>query len=80
MINYADIKSANRNISRCDENNVDVIVIEVVVAAVAVVPSVVVVIVVVDVRMSVAFNPVENCLFTECAVYCKFVCLHFMDN
>lgn len=78
MINYADIKSANRNISRCDENNVDVIVIEVVVA-VAVVPSVVVV-VVVGVRMSVAFNPVENCLFTECAVYCKFVCLHFMDN
>lgn len=76
MINYADIKSANRNISRCDENNVDVIVIEVVVA-VAVVPSV---IVVVGVRMSVAFNPVENCLFTECAVYCKFVCLHFMDN
>lgn len=75
MINYADIKSANRNISRCDENNVDVIVIEVVVAAVAVVPSVVV-----AVRMSVAFNPVENCLFTECAVYCKFVCLHFMDN
>lgn len=75
MINYADIKSANRNISRCDENNVDVIVIEVVVA-VAVVPSVVVV----AVRMSVAFNPVENCLFTECAVYCKFVCLHFMDN
>lgn len=74
MINYADIKSANRNISRCDENNVDVIVIEVVVA-VAVVPSVVV-----AVRMSVAFNPVENCLFTECAVYCKFVCLHFMDN
>lgn len=74
MINYADIKSANRNISRFDENNVDVIVIEVVVA-VAVVPSVVV-----AVRMSVAFNPVENCLFTECAVYCKFVCLHFMDN
>lgn len=74
MINYADIKSANRNISRCDENNVDVIVIEVVVAD-AVVPSVVV-----AVRMSVAFNPVENCLFTECAVYCKFVCLHFMDN
>lgn len=77
MINYADIKSANRNISRCDENNVDVIVIEVVVAD-AVVPSVVVA--VVAVRMSVAFNPVENCLFTECAVYCKFVCLHFMDN
>lgn len=42
MINYADIKSANRNISRCDENNVDVIVIEVVVAD-AVVPSVAVV-------------------------------------
>lgn len=42
MINYADIKSVNRNISRCDENNVDVIVIEVVVA-VAVVPSVAVV-------------------------------------
>lgn len=42
MINYADIKSANRNISRYDENNVDVIVIEVVVA-VAVVPSVAVV-------------------------------------
>lgn len=36
MINYADIKSANRNISRCDENNVDVIVIEVVVVEVAV--------------------------------------------
>lgn len=45
MINYADIKSANRNISRCDKNNVDVIVIEVVVVVevdVAVVVAVIV--------------------------------------
>lgn len=36
VINYADINSANRNISRCVENDVDVIVIEVVVGVDAV--------------------------------------------